>query len=69
MRTAAHGMPRIGPGRSLKWALEGFWSERLSAEELEATASSIRRVELGDDGGGGGRLRSLERLLPLRPRS
>ena len=44
MRTAVHGMPRIGPGRSLKWALEDFWSERLSAEELEATASSIRRV-------------------------
>ena len=43
MRTSVHGMPRIGPDRALKWALEGFWAGRIDAEELEATASSIRQ--------------------------
>ncbi|HWF21389.1 MAG TPA: 5-methyltetrahydropteroyltriglutamate--homocysteine S-methyltransferase [Acidimicrobiales bacterium] len=43
MRTAVHGMPRIGPGRALKRALEGFWAGRVAAEQLEETAASIRR--------------------------
>ena len=43
MRTAVHGMPRIGKGRALKWALEGFWAGRLDAEALETEASAIRR--------------------------
>ncbi len=43
MRTAVHGMPRIGEQRELKWALEGFWAGRISAEALEATASAVRR--------------------------
>ncbi len=43
MRTAVHGMPRIGEGRALKWALEGFWMGRIDANALEATASAIRR--------------------------
>jgi len=42
-RTAVHGMPRIGPGRSLKPALEGYWAGRASAEDLLRTASEIRR--------------------------
>ncbi len=36
-------MPRIGPGRALKRALEGFWAGRVTAEQLEETAASIRR--------------------------
>jgi 5-methyltetrahydropteroyltriglutamate--homocysteine methyltransferase len=36
------GFPRIGPARELKWALEGYWSGRLGADELAATASSLR---------------------------
>jgi 5-methyltetrahydropteroyltriglutamate--homocysteine methyltransferase len=43
MRIAVHGMPRIGPARALKWALEGFWAGSVSAEELEGVAASIRR--------------------------
>jgi 5-methyltetrahydropteroyltriglutamate--homocysteine methyltransferase len=43
MRTAVHGMPRIGPGRALKWALEGFWSETVTAKDLDEVATSIRR--------------------------
>ena len=43
MRTAVHGMPRIGPGRALKRALEGFWAGRVTADQLEETAASIRR--------------------------
>ncbi|HEY1466555.1 MAG TPA: hypothetical protein VGF11_05830, partial [Acidimicrobiales bacterium] len=43
MRTAVHGMPRIGPGRALKRALEGYWAGRVTADQLEETAASIRR--------------------------
>jgi len=43
MRTAVHGMPRIGKDRALKWALEGFWAGRIGAEELEMQAATIRR--------------------------
>ena len=43
MRTAVHGMPRLGEHRALKWALEGFWAGRLGAEELEVQGAAIRR--------------------------
>ncbi|HEY2563775.1 MAG TPA: 5-methyltetrahydropteroyltriglutamate--homocysteine S-methyltransferase, partial [Acidimicrobiales bacterium] len=43
VRIAVHGMPRIGPGRALKRALEGFWAGRVTADQLEETAASIRR--------------------------
>ena len=43
MRTAVHGMPRIGHDRSLKWALEGFWAGTVSAAGLDEVAASIRR--------------------------
>jgi len=36
------GFPRIGPARELKWALEGFWSGRLTAEELNQKAADLR---------------------------
>src|SRR5665213_124212 len=41
-RSAVHGMPRIGAGRSLKQALEAYWAARMPAEELHRTASGIR---------------------------
>jgi len=44
MRTAVHGMPRIGRGRALKRALEGFWAGTVTADQLEGTAASIRRL-------------------------
>src|SRR5215216_1074288 len=35
--------PRIGPNRELKRALEGYWSGKRSADELEQTAREIRK--------------------------
>src|SRR5215211_4629796 len=35
--------PRIGPNRELKRALEGYWSGKRSAAELEQTAQTIRQ--------------------------
>ena len=43
MRTAVHGMPRIGADRELKWALEKFWTGHSNADELEASAMAVRR--------------------------
>jgi 5-methyltetrahydropteroyltriglutamate--homocysteine methyltransferase len=37
------GYPRIGPRRELKKALESFWAGRSTAEDVEATASDLRR--------------------------
>src|SRR5436190_19096931 len=37
------GYPRIGKKRELKRALEGYWSGKLSAEELLGVAAEIRR--------------------------
>lgn len=39
---ATLGMPRIGPRRELKFALEGFWSGRLSESELQDVAAGLR---------------------------
>ncbi|MFN8215735.1 MAG: 5-methyltetrahydropteroyltriglutamate--homocysteine S-methyltransferase [Solirubrobacterales bacterium] len=41
-RTAVLGLPRIGPDRELKFALESFWAGKTSAEELEETARALR---------------------------
>ncbi len=38
------GYPRIGKRRELKRALEGYWSSKRTAEELQETASAIRRA-------------------------
>jgi len=43
VRSAVHGMPRIGEGRALKWALEGYWAGRLDAAALQAVAATVRR--------------------------
>jgi 5-methyltetrahydropteroyltriglutamate--homocysteine methyltransferase len=36
------GFPRIGRNRELKFATEGYWREETSADELAATAKTIR---------------------------
>src|SRR5918993_2627865 len=38
------GYPRIGKRRELKRALEGFWSGKRVAAELEETAAAVRRA-------------------------
>jgi 5-methyltetrahydropteroyltriglutamate--homocysteine methyltransferase len=38
------GYPRIGKRRELKRALEGYWSGKRTAAELQETASAIRRA-------------------------
>ncbi|GGO20364.1 5-methyltetrahydropteroyltriglutamate--homocysteine methyltransferase [Microbispora rosea subsp. aerata] len=38
-----YGYPRQGPERELKRAVEGYWSGRVSADELRATAERLRR--------------------------
>ncbi len=43
MRTAVHGMPRIGRDRELKWALEDYWSGRIDERALLEVAAGIRR--------------------------
>ncbi|WP_372987767.1 5-methyltetrahydropteroyltriglutamate--homocysteine S-methyltransferase [Marinobacter sp.] len=41
--THSLGYPRIGAQRELKFALEAYWQGRLTEEELEITASDLRR--------------------------
>jgi 5-methyltetrahydropteroyltriglutamate--homocysteine methyltransferase len=41
-RTAVLGLPRVGPDRELKFALEAHWAGRASADELEETARALR---------------------------
>ena len=36
------GYPRIGPHRELKKAVEAFWADTITADELEATAAELR---------------------------
>ncbi|MGH9295517.1 MAG: 5-methyltetrahydropteroyltriglutamate--homocysteine S-methyltransferase, partial [Acidimicrobiales bacterium] len=43
MRSAVHGMPRIGTRRELKWALEDYWAGRTSDVALGEAAAAIRR--------------------------
>jgi 5-methyltetrahydropteroyltriglutamate--homocysteine methyltransferase len=41
-RTAVLGLPRIGPNRELKSALEGYWAGRVPAGELADVARTLR---------------------------
>jgi 5-methyltetrahydropteroyltriglutamate--homocysteine methyltransferase len=43
-RTAVLGLPRIGPNRELKLALESFWAGRAGTDELLETARGLRRA-------------------------
>jgi 5-methyltetrahydropteroyltriglutamate--homocysteine methyltransferase len=40
--TANLGFPRMGAKRELKFALESYWAGKSGAEELLATAKSLR---------------------------
>ncbi|MDR1285844.1 MAG: 5-methyltetrahydropteroyltriglutamate--homocysteine S-methyltransferase [Campylobacteraceae bacterium] len=40
------GFPRIGQQRELKFALEAFWSKKISAEELQKQAKELRLKNL-----------------------
>ena len=42
-RTAVLGLPRVGPDRELKFALEAFWAGRIGTEELHSAARELRR--------------------------
>ncbi|MDO8212196.1 5-methyltetrahydropteroyltriglutamate--homocysteine S-methyltransferase [Conexibacter sp. CPCC 206217] len=46
-RTAVLGLPRIGPDRELKFALESFWAGRTTVEELEGVARWLRAFNWG----------------------
>jgi 5-methyltetrahydropteroyltriglutamate--homocysteine methyltransferase len=46
-RTAVLGLPRMGPNRELKLALESFWAGRAGEEELRETASALRAANWG----------------------
>ena len=39
------GVPRIGPHRELKRAIEGYWKGSVSRADLESTAAGLRRDE------------------------
>lgn len=43
-RTAILGLPRIGPDRELKFALEAFWAGRCDQDQLEDVARRLRRA-------------------------
>ena len=43
MRTAVHGMARIGRHRELKWALEDYWAGRSAEGALLEVGAGIRR--------------------------
>lgn len=40
---AVLGFPRIGPKREIKKAVESYWQDKTSAEELQKVAKEIRR--------------------------
>ncbi|WP_309231377.1 5-methyltetrahydropteroyltriglutamate--homocysteine S-methyltransferase [Nocardia sp. SYP-A9097] len=40
------GLPRIGPRRELKRAIESYWAGRIGADELHAVATELRRTQL-----------------------
>ncbi|WP_217913507.1 5-methyltetrahydropteroyltriglutamate--homocysteine S-methyltransferase [Miltoncostaea marina] len=41
-RTAVLGLPRMGPDRELKFALESYWAGRIAEPELQETAAALR---------------------------
>jgi 5-methyltetrahydropteroyltriglutamate--homocysteine methyltransferase len=51
--TALVGLPRIGPDRELKFALEAFWRGETQADALEKVAAAVRHDQLAwaDDAG------------------
>ena len=45
-RTAVLGLPRVGPDRELKFALEAYWAGRTGAEELRGDRRRAARGRL-----------------------
>ncbi len=43
LRATVYGYPRQGPDRELKKAVEGYWKNRVTAEELDAISAELRR--------------------------
>ncbi|CED82453.1 cobalamin-independent methionine synthase [Phaffia rhodozyma] len=41
--SAVLGFPRIGPNREIKKAVEAYWAGKTSAEDLQATAKTVRQ--------------------------
>ncbi|MDP8942907.1 MAG: 5-methyltetrahydropteroyltriglutamate--homocysteine S-methyltransferase [Actinomycetota bacterium] len=41
--SSIHGFPRLGPRRELKFAVEGLWSGKHSAEDVRSAARELRR--------------------------
>ena len=41
-RSAVLGLPRIGPDRELKFALESYWAGKTGSDELAETARGLR---------------------------
>ena len=41
-RTAVLGLPRVGPDRELKFALEAYWAGKTGEDELTETARGLR---------------------------
>jgi 5-methyltetrahydropteroyltriglutamate--homocysteine methyltransferase len=46
-RTAVLGLPRIGPNRELKGALESYWAGRIGEPELRETVRALRAASWG----------------------
>lgn len=46
LAVASLGVPRVGPRRELKFALEKYWSGKSSAAELLATGAAIRTANI-----------------------
>ncbi|HEY5193924.1 MAG TPA: hypothetical protein VIJ39_08670 [Solirubrobacteraceae bacterium] len=46
LTTAVLGLPRIGPHRELKAALESYWDRQIPAGELQRVASDLRHQHL-----------------------
>ena len=63
------GMPRIGPRRELKRAVEGYWAGTTDADPPHRRGPDPAGRQLARAGRGGHREHPLQRLLPLRPGS
>ncbi|SHJ38069.1 methionine synthase (B12-independent) [Rubritalea squalenifaciens DSM 18772] len=53
LTTHIGGYPRIGAQRELKWALEKYWSSKITRDELEQTASELRQRHWQEQQGAG----------------
>ncbi|MFF7898723.1 5-methyltetrahydropteroyltriglutamate--homocysteine S-methyltransferase [Streptomyces sp. NPDC088817] len=52
-RATVYGYPRLGRGRELKKAVEGYWKGRVDADALRTTAAELRRANWRELAGAG----------------